>query len=388
MKTVSKYLVYTMILFTFFIVVSGCTINQSFGNKQNANKTIRVVAVGDNLIHPVVYKDAQITGNSFDFKPMYQPVRKDIQNADISFVNQESPLGGDDRPYSGFKNFNTPSSIAQDLVDTGFNFINGANNHALDQGEQGVRNHIHTWNKFKDQVLFTGVYESEQAHRQIPIKTIKGVKVALLSYTFGTNDHQPTHDYTVDTFDENKIKQDVKKAKQQSDVVLVSAHWGNEGKHQPNATQKKYAQIFADAGVDVVLGTHPHVIQPVKWVDGREGNRTLVAYSLGNFLNGQSTGNESNDLLGRIDFKISKKDKQFQVQDVKWRSMVNYYELTQHQNQFLKSNFKVMMLDDYNDKDASHHGRNQMDSSSMSPAHLRDITRSVIDKQYLDNRSL
>ena len=103
MKTVSKYLVYTMILFTFFIVVSGCTINQSFGNKQNANKTIRVVAVGDNLIHPVVYKDAQITGNSFDFKPMYQPVRKDIQNADISFVNQESPLGGDDRPYSGFK---------------------------------------------------------------------------------------------------------------------------------------------------------------------------------------------------------------------------------------------------------------------------------------------
>lgn len=105
-------------------------------------------------------------------------------------------------------------------------------------------------------------------------------------------------------------------------------------------------------------------------------------------MNGQSTGNESNDLLGRIDFKISKKDKQFQVQDVKWRSMLNYYELTQHQNQFLKSNFKVMMLDDYNDKDATHHGRNQMDSSSMSPAHLRDITRSVIDKQYLDNRSL
>ncbi|MEJ7247910.1 CapA family protein, partial [Staphylococcus epidermidis] len=81
-------------------------------------------------------------------------------------------------------------------------------------------------------------------------------------------------------------------AKQQSDVVLVSAHWGNEGKHQPNVTQKKYAQIFADAGVDVVLGTHPHVIQPVKWVKGSEGNRTLVAYSLGNFLNGQSTGNE------------------------------------------------------------------------------------------------
>ena len=94
------------------------------------------------------------------------------------------------------------------------------------------------------------------------------------------NDHQPTHDYTVDTFDENKIKQDVKKAKQQSDVVLVSAHWVMKVSISLTPL-KKYAQIFADAGVDVVLGTHPHVIQPVKWVDGREGNRTLVAYSLG-----------------------------------------------------------------------------------------------------------
>ena len=122
------------------------------------------------------------------------------------------------------------------------------------------------------------------------------------------------------------------------------------------------------------------MIQPVKWVDGREGNRTLVAYSLGNFLNGQSTGSESNDLLGRIDFKISKKDKQFQVQDVKWRSMVNYYELTQHQNQFLKSNFEVMMLDDYNDNDAAHHGRNQRYDSTMAL-----ITYEILHVQSLIN---
>lgn len=82
---------------------------------------------------------------------------KRYKNADIAYVNQESPLGGDDRPYHGFKRFNTPSSVAQDLVDTGFNFVNGSNNHAMDQGESGINNSIHTWDKFKDKVLFTGV---------------------------------------------------------------------------------------------------------------------------------------------------------------------------------------------------------------------------------------
>ena len=121
-----KYYISTVIIFIAFLCVSGLTL------ATNLESEASVVAVGDNLIHPEVYNDAKTGKNSFDFKPMYEPVKKDIQNADIAYVNQESPLGGDDRPYHGFKRFNTPSSVAQDLVDTGFNFVNGSNNHAMD----------------------------------------------------------------------------------------------------------------------------------------------------------------------------------------------------------------------------------------------------------------
>ena len=147
-----KYYISTIIFFLAFLFVSGLALATDLDTEAS------VIAVGDNLIHPEVYNDAKTGQDSFNFKPMYEPVKKDIQDADIAYVNQESPLGGDDRPYHGFKRFNTPSSIAKDLVDTGFNFVNGSNNHAIDQGESGVNNNIHTWEKFKDKVLFTGIF--------------------------------------------------------------------------------------------------------------------------------------------------------------------------------------------------------------------------------------
>ena len=116
---------------------------------------------GDNLIHPVVYNDALQQDGSFNFKPMYSHIKNDIQSPDLAFINQESPLGGDNRPFSGFKNFNTPSQIAQDVVETGFDMVNGANNHSLDQGDEGVLNHLKAWNKFDKHVLFTGIFNSK-----------------------------------------------------------------------------------------------------------------------------------------------------------------------------------------------------------------------------------
>ena len=204
-----------------------------------------VVAVGDNLIHPVVYNDALQKDGSFNFKPMYSHIKNDIQSPDLAFINQESPLGGDDRPFSGFKNFNTPSQIAQDVVETGFDMVNGANNHSLDQGDEGVLNHLKTWNKFDKQVLFTGIFNSEKDAQTIPVMTVNGIKVSLLSYTYGTNEMTSQYPYTIKKFDEKTIQQ-IYKSKKQSDVVMVSAHWGLKITIQPNHTQKKYAQLFAD----------------------------------------------------------------------------------------------------------------------------------------------
>lgn len=377
-----KYYISTIIIFIAFLCVSGLAL------AINLESEASVVAVGDNLIHPEVYNDAKTGKNSFDFKPMYELVKKDIKNADIAYVNQESPLGGDDRPYHGFKRFNTPSSVAQDLVDTGFNFVNGSNNHAMDQGESGINNSIHTWDKFKDKVLFTGVFNSQEARDEIPTKTVNGIKVSMLSYTFGTNGIKPSHPYTINTFDETQIKKDVKEAKKHSDAVIVSAHWGNEGHHMENKTQERYAKVFADAGVNVVLGMHPHVIEPVKWVKGKDGNKTLVAYSLGNFLNGQATGNESNDLLGCLNFKLVKNPKGVKVENVKWRSMVNHYELANVYDKNSKKDFKTYPLHDYNDKLAEKHGLHYVNGANMTKERLQEITKEVIDKEFLDDESL
>lgn len=165
-------------------------------------------------------------------------------------------------------------------------------------------------------------------------------------------------------------------------------HWGNEGQHKQNKTQEKYAKVFADAGVDVVLGMHPHVIEPVKWVEGKDGNKTLVAYSLGNFLNGQATGNESNDLLGRLNFKLVKNPKGVKVENVKWRSMVNHYELANLYDKNSKRDFKVYPLHDYTNQLAEKHGLHYVNGANMTKERLQEITKDVIDKEFLDDKSL
>ena len=378
-----RYYITSVVIFLVFSLICGMALAEDHSEK------LSVVAVGDNLIHPVVYHDAQHSDGTFNFKPMYSNIKKDIASPDLAFVNQESPLGGDDIPFSGFKRFNTPSQVAGDIVATGFDVINGANNHSLDQGDQGITNHIQTWEKFNHNVLFTGIYNSKKEANRVHTISKNGVKISVLSYTYGTNDMVSNYPYTVKTFDEATIKHDIRKAKKQSDVVMVSAHWGNENHHTPNKTQKKYAQLFANEDVDVVIGTHPHVIQPVKWVKAKNHHhKTLVAYSLGNFLNGQYSGDENNQLLGRIHFDIVKEPKGVHLENVKWTSMVNHYEQARPTNKQTRQHFKIYNLDDYTSQLAQKHGLQYDSDSEWNVKHLQDITKDVIDNKFLNEKSL
>ncbi|WP_434974812.1 CapA family protein [Staphylococcus nepalensis] len=377
-----KYKFLLTLLFLLFIVGSiFCVLNI-----KHLNHNISFYAVGDNLIHPEVYNDALKADGSFDFKPMYRPIKSDVESADIAFINQESPIGGDSKGLSGFKRFNTPEAIARDISNTGFDLVNGSNNHTLDQGSSGLINEINLWEKFED-IAYFGTYDSQNNRNTIQTIHKNNVDVALLSYTYGTNDIQPKQPYYINYFDEKQIKQDVAKAKKQSDVVIVSAHWGNEGKHQPNQMQQKYAKIFADAGVDVVIGTHPHVIQPVKWIKGKNNHKTLVAYSLGNFLNGQSTGDENNILGGNIAFNIKKTPKGIEINNVKWKSLVTHYEMQQSFYKDDRHNFKMYSLNQYNDTLARKHGLNQNDKGEVTTKRLKTITQDNINDAFLTEQS-
>ncbi|NWK83422.1 CapA family protein [Staphylococcus sp. GSSP0090] len=354
--------------------------------RENLTNQLSFYAVGDNLIHPVVYQDALQNNGQFNFKPMYDHLKEDIQSADISYINQESPIGGDERGLSGFKQFNTPEAIAPNLVDIGFNVVNGSNNHALDQGTAGLENEIDLWKQFES-IFYFGTFNSQKERDSIPIVEKNGIKMAMLSYTYGTNDIPKAYPYQINYFNEKQIRKDIAKAKEKSDAVIVSAHWGNEGKQKPNAKQKRYAKVFADAGADVVLGTHPHVIQPIKWVEGQDDHKTLVAYSLGNFLNGQATGNEKNILGGNIRFNLEKNPKGVQVKQVKWQSLVTHYDLGNDDMNPKPQNFKMYPLDYYKDQVAQTHALNNEENMEVSRQRLVDITKDVIDNQYLDEHS-
>jgi len=377
-----KYRIVCVIALVLMLIMSYLTLT----TKVNASAS--VVAVGDNLIHPVVYNDAKVGSNKYDFKPMYKHVKSNIQQADFAYVNQESPIGGDDKPYSGFKQFNTPSDVTKAIVDSGFNIINGANNHSLDQGDSGVTNHINAWKPYRHDVLFSGVFKSQKESEAVHTITRNGITVSLLCYTYGTNGQISQYPYTVKTFDEATIKKDVRKAKEHSDAVIVSAHWGNENHTMPNEKQQKYAQLFADEGVDVVLGMHPHVIQPVKWVKGKNQHQTLVAYSLGNFLNGQYTSTEWNQLLGRLNFNLEKTSKGVTVNNVKWRSMVNHYEQSKPMDKRTRKHFVLYNLHDYTPALAEKHALRQNIQSQWDIPHLQQMTKSIIDDEFLDAQSI
>lgn len=377
-----KYGIILCFLFSCFLILCVGCLNE----KDKLTQTLSFYAVGDNLIHPVVYQDALQDNGQFNFESMYDNLKDEVQSTDVSYINQESPLGGDERGLSVFKQFNTPEAIAQNIVHTGFNVVNGANNHALDQGTAGLENEIRVWKQFKS-VFYFGTFDSPKQHDTIPVIEKNGIKMAMLSYTYGTNDIPREKPYQINYFDKAQIKKDIASAKEKSDAVIVSAHWGNEGKTKPNETQQQYSKVFADAGADVVLGTHPHVIQPVKWVKGKDNHKTLVAYSLGNFLNGQATGTEKNILGGNIRFNLEKNPKGVQIKNVKWKSLVTHYENGEPYLKATPQNFKMYKLDHYKDEQAQYHALNDKKGMEVSRQRLVGITKDVIDKQYLDEKS-
>lgn len=359
--------------------------NENSVQENDSENLISFVGVGDNLIHTTIYEEAdKYAGNmndgQYDFTPMYSEVKNLIEGNDIAFINQETILGGYDLGLSGYPTFNSPSEIAQNLKDTGFNLVNMATNHALDKGQEGIDNELNAFRNAED-MAFAGIADSQDTYDNITVFEKKGVKFAFLAYTYGTNGISPPNSYSIHYFDEEEIKADIKKAKEISDVVIVSAHWGEENIDYATDYQTYYAQIFADLGVDVVIGTHPHVIQPIEWYDGKDGNKTLVVYSLGNFLGGMLEVN--NIVSGMVKFDFVKSDNGIAVENVKWIPLVIHFELSGDDIQEDRCNYKIYPLSEYTDELARKHALNGYEGQQVTSDYIKKHTEEVIDKKYL-----
>ncbi|WP_080875782.1 CapA family protein [Oceanobacillus timonensis] len=274
---------------------------------------VTISAIGDILIHDRVYDDAW-DGKTYDFKPMLAAVADDLRASDMTVANQETIMGGEDIGLSGYPNFNSPFEIGDALQDAGVDMVTMANNHTMDRGEAAIQNAIAYYEEIG--MPYTGSFKSADDQSEISVlETDQDISVAFLSYTYGTNgmsvpDGKP---YLVNLINREQIKEEVEKADELADATIISLHFGKEEERMPNQEQKNLAQYAADLGVDVVIGNHPHVLQPVEWLEGKEGNKTLVAYSLGNFLSGQYQF--YNRIGGIFEFNLVKEDNDVHVED-------------------------------------------------------------------------
>lgn len=242
-------------------------------------KRMSIISVGDILIHESVYKDAEKEDGTYDFHYMFTDIEPIIKKYDLKFCNQESNIGGKTLGISGYPSFNSPDEIGDELVSLGFNLISLANNHTLDKGEDAALYSNSYW-KSKN-VNFAGSYSSSEERNEVKIYEQNGIKYAFLAYTTISN-AKVRKDYLLNMYSADKAKEDVEKVKDQVDVILVSMHWGVEDTNTPTESQRQIADYLSSLGVNMIIGHHPHVVQPVEYV-----NDTLVIYSLGNFISNQ-----------------------------------------------------------------------------------------------------
>ncbi len=248
----------------------------------NYETSASLVMVGDALIHNGVYYDAYSDG-VYDFNHIFNNLKSVLEKYDLRYYNQETILGGTALGLSGYPMFNSPQEVGDAFVNMGFNLVSLATNHSLDRGENGLRSSLEYWGK-QENVIAAGSYETEEARTTPRIMEKNGITYTLLSYSTLTNGLTIPYgkDFLFNLYSDAKVKADVERVKDKVDVIMVAMHWGEEYTHVPTYEEKRIAQYLASLGVNIVIGTHPHVIQPIDFIGD-----TMVVYSLGNFISGQ-----------------------------------------------------------------------------------------------------
>lgn len=350
--------------------------------KEPEPSKVHFMAAGDNLIHDNIYKQAaaRANGNGFDFTLPYQYISPLFEKADIAFINQETIIAESIYELSGYPLFNSPAAVGDKLVDIGFNVVTVANNHMFDMGEKGLIAALDYWQSKADSgVLAMGAWRSE-ADMQKPITYEKnGITFGFVPITEHTNGLKLPKDTELrfvrsDEYD--LMEQQIELAKANSDFVVVSIHWGTENSTSTNDNQLYLSQMFADMGVDLVLGHHSHTLQPMEWRTGKSGNKTLVVYSLGNFIS--SMLDPQNMLGGILDIDITKSQGgEAEITRAKMIPIVTQYDTTNRRN------VRIYPFSDYTEELLAAHGMKQW-HDNFSVSYMQNIINKNIPAEFLD----
>lgn len=265
------------------------------------DNTVRILMAGDILLHERVSDSGAMPDGTYNYDHLFANLKQEISSADLALVNQEVILGGREIGLSGYPSFNGAYEVGDALAEAGFDVVLHATNHALDRGKKGLLNCISYWKTNHPEMGVLGIQESEEEQESIYVKEVNGIRIAILNYTYGTNGIPLPSDmpFAVNLLNKTQVAADVIKARSVAEFIIVCPHWGTEYIYGISDYQREWAEYFASLGVNLVLGTHPHVIEPVEWVGGENGNGgTLVYYSIGNFIN--ATNENGSGVGGRM----------------------------------------------------------------------------------------
>ena len=295
---------------------------------------IKFTAIGDIMCHNTQYNDAydSKTG-SYDFSYVFSDIKTYIDSADIAIGNLETTFAGKDKGYSSYPQFNTPEQLAMNLKNLGIDVVSTANNHCMDSRYTGL---VSTLNYLDEAgISHTGTNRSIDEQNSILVKDVKGIKIAFLSFTYGTNGIPVPQDksYAVNFIDKNLILEQIKLAKEQSpDLICVSMHWGIEYQTKQNSEQEDMANFLFQNGVNIILGSHPHVLQPMEKRD--EG---FVIYSLGNFMSGQTKPNTRDSIILNLDITKNGETGKVEINNVDYVPIYMY-----KQSNVSKQRYKIL----------------------------------------------
>lgn len=252
---------------------------------------LTIMAIGDVLLHPSVQDSGLRADGTRDYAHFFAHIAGDVEAADLALVSQETLLGGEALGLSGYPSFNGPQEVGDAEVAAGFDVVLHANNHALDKGMEGIEAELAFWRSEHPEVAVTGMADSEEAAGEIPLLERGDRRIAVLSYTYGTNGIPLPADapWAVRMLDDAQVEKDFSLAWERgADAVVVCPHWGTEYAAGPDDGQRRWAERFVELGADVILGCHPHVLQPVEELVAPDGRVVPVFWSLGNFVSGQA----------------------------------------------------------------------------------------------------
>lgn len=341
-----------------------------------SEKTVKLAAVGDALIHENILNSGKQKDGSYNYDAIFEHMKDYLSGFDVKIINQETIFVYDSKKFGGYPSFGTPKEVGDAMRAAGFNVITCATNHAYDRKEIGIQNTLDYWRKYKDSVLVTGIYGSQEDYDTLAIREYNGIKIAFLNYTTLLNSGAKKEPYYIRMYKEAAALKEIQAAKKKADFVIVLPHWGVEYEHEPSEKQEKMAKKLAEAGADAIIGCHPHVVQPVKVIKTSDGRRVPCYYSLGNFVSNMFWF--KCQLEGLAELEIVKWNGETTLRSAEYTPIVNHMSKDD-------TKFTVYLLSDYTDAGdlyKDHYMNHRYWMGNVTPERLKKLFNSLGNEKY------